>query len=48
MRFPIETDKLIIENGTSYVNVDLFDDYFPQLKVNHQGENVSIQAIKGN
>lgn len=46
--FPIEKDKLIIENGTSYVNVDLFDDYFPQLKVNHQGENVSIQAIKGN
>lgn len=46
--FPIETDKLIIENGTSYVNVDLFDDYFPQLKVNHQGDNVLIQAIKGN
>jgi carboxyl-terminal processing protease len=45
---PVETDKLIIENGTSYVNVDLFDDYFPQLQVKDQGENVSIRAVKGN
>ncbi|MEC0228343.1 S41 family peptidase [Paenibacillus alba] len=45
---PVEDDKLIIENGASYVNVDLFDDYFPQLKVNDQGENVSIRAVKGN
>ncbi|CAN7576037.1 S41 family peptidase [Paenibacillus sp. LjRoot153] len=46
--FAIESDKLIIVNGMSYVNVDVFDDYFPQLKVIHQGENVSIQATKGN
>lgn len=45
---PVEADKLIIENGTSYVNVDLFDDYFPQLQVKDQGENVSIRAVKGN
>ncbi|GFZ90239.1 hypothetical protein GCM10008018_40610 [Paenibacillus marchantiophytorum] len=45
---PVEEDKLIIENGISYINVDLFDDYFPQLKVNDQGENVSIRAVKGN
>ncbi|MGO4273834.1 S41 family peptidase, partial [Paenibacillus sp. TAF58] len=45
---PVEADKLIIENGTSYVNVDLFDDYFPQLQVMDQGENVSIRAVKGN
>lgn len=45
---PVETDKLIIENGTSYINVDLFDDYFPQLQVKDQGENVSIRAVKGN
>lgn len=45
---PVQADKLIIENGVSYVNVDLFDDYFPQLKVNEQGENVSIRAVKGN
>jgi carboxyl-terminal processing protease len=45
---PAQADKLIIENGTSYVNVDLFDDYFPQLQVKDQGENVSIRAVKGN
>ncbi|MFD0699019.1 S41 family peptidase [Paenibacillus sp. GCM10027628] len=45
---PAEEGKLIIDNGTSYVNVSLFDDYFPQLKVNDQGENVSIRAVKGN
>ncbi|MBD0380445.1 S41 family peptidase [Paenibacillus sedimenti] len=45
---PVESDKLIIDNGTSYVNVDVFDDLFPQLKVNDQGENVSIRAVKGN
>ncbi|MDD9267781.1 S41 family peptidase [Paenibacillus sp. GCM10023248] len=45
---PVEADKLIIEDGTSYVNVDLFDDYFPQLKVNDQGENVSIRVVKAN
>lgn len=45
---PVEADKLIIENGTSYVNVDLFDDYFPQLQVKDKGENVSIRAVKGN
>lgn len=45
---PVEADKLIIENGISYVNVDLFDDYFPQLQVKDQGENVSIRAVKGN
>ncbi|KRE93138.1 hypothetical protein ASG89_06435 [Paenibacillus sp. Soil766] len=46
--FAIEKENLVIENGFSYVNVDVFDDYFPQLKVIHQGENVSIQAAKGN
>lgn len=45
---PVEADKLIIENGASYVNVDLFAQYFPQLQVNDQGENVSIRAVKGN
>ncbi|TXK85349.1 S41 family peptidase [Paenibacillus sp. N3.4] len=44
---PVEADKLIIDNGTSYVNVNLFDGYFPQLKVNDQGENISIRAVKG-
>ncbi|MEW9698864.1 S41 family peptidase [Paenibacillus sp. SI8] len=44
----VEADKLIIDNGTSYVNVDVFDDYFPQVKVNDQGETVSIRAAKGN
>ncbi|MNQ99156.1 Carboxy-terminal processing protease CtpB precursor [compost metagenome] len=44
--FPIEAGKLTIVNGMSYINVDLFDDYFPQLKVMHQGENVFIQAVK--
>lgn len=33
---PVEADKLIIENGTSYVNVDLFAQYFPQLQVKDQ------------
>ncbi|NOU65100.1 PDZ domain-containing protein [Paenibacillus sp. LMG 31461] len=46
--FAIDSDKLMIVNGMSYVNVDVFDEYFPQLKVTHQGENVSIQATKGN
>ncbi|WP_235960828.1 S41 family peptidase [Paenibacillus silvestris] len=45
---PVEDDKLIIENGTSYVNVDLFAQYFPQLQVKDQGEQVSIRAVKGN
>lgn len=45
---PVEDDKLIIENGTSYVNVDLFAQYFPQLQVKDQGEHVSIRAVKGN
>ncbi|MDR6549632.1 carboxyl-terminal processing protease [Paenibacillus qinlingensis] len=46
--FPIEADKLMIVNDASYINVDLFDDYFPQLKVNVQGDSVSIQGTKGN
>lgn len=46
--FAIEADKLMIVNGMSYVNVDLFQNSFPQLKVSRQGENVSIQATKGN
>ncbi|WP_246239590.1 S41 family peptidase [Paenibacillus anseongensis] len=45
---PVEDDKLIIENGTSYVNVDLFAQYFPQLQVKEQGDHVSIRAVKGN
>lgn len=45
---PVADDKLIIENGTSYVNVDLFKQYFPQLQVKDQGEHVSIRAVKGN
>jgi carboxyl-terminal processing protease len=45
---PLEADKLIIDNGTSYVNVNVFDDFFPQLQVNDQGETVSIRAVKGN
>lgn len=45
---PVEADKLIIENGTSYVNVDLFAQYFPQLQVKDQGDHMSIRATKGN
>ncbi|MDU0200112.1 S41 family peptidase [Paenibacillus sp. MAH-36] len=45
---PVEDDKLIIENGASYVNVDLFKQYFPQLQVKEQGDHVSIRAVKGN
>ncbi|UJF36022.1 S41 family peptidase [Paenibacillus hexagrammi] len=45
---PVEADKLLIDNGTSYVNVDVFDDYFPELTVKEQGENVTISAVKGN
>ncbi|NEW06433.1 PDZ domain-containing protein [Paenibacillus sp. SYP-B3998] len=45
---PVEADKLIIDNGTSYVNASVFERFFPQLKVNDQGETVSIHAVKGN
>jgi len=45
---PAQSDSLIIDNGTSYVDVSLFDEYFPQLKVDDQGENISFHAVKGN
>ncbi|OCT14221.1 hypothetical protein A8709_25655 [Paenibacillus pectinilyticus] len=46
--FPVQDDQLILEDGTSYVNVDLFDNYFSQLKVTDHGETLSIQGTKGN
>ncbi|MFC5448233.1 S41 family peptidase [Paenibacillus aestuarii] len=44
---PGQSDKLIIDNGTSYIDVSLFKEYFPQLKVDDQGENISFRAVKG-
>ncbi|WNR42299.1 S41 family peptidase [Paenibacillus roseipurpureus] len=46
--FPVEKGKLIIDYGTSYINLDLFASYFPQLHVTSQGDMASIQATKGN
>jgi carboxyl-terminal processing protease len=45
--FPVEAGKLLIFNGTSYVNLDQFDSVFTQLQVATQGEKVTIQATKG-
>jgi carboxyl-terminal processing protease len=46
--FPVETDKLVINAGTSYVNVDSFISVFSRLQVSDQGEKVTIRAVKGN
>ncbi|MGG1514980.1 S41 family peptidase [Paenibacillus oryzisoli] len=45
---PVADDQLVIEDGNSYVNVDLFKNYFPGLQVTEQGDNVTLQAVKGN
>lgn len=46
--FAVDKDQMVLENGYSYMNVDLFHTFFPQLKVNTQGDTVSIQGTKGN
>jgi carboxyl-terminal processing protease len=46
--FPVEADKLVIKDGTSYVNVDVYASVFSQLQVSDQGEKVTIRAVKGN
>jgi carboxyl-terminal processing protease len=45
--FPVEAGKLLIVNGTSFVNLDQFDSVFTQLQVATQGEKITIQATKG-
>jgi carboxyl-terminal processing protease len=46
--FPIAPESLIIENGTSYVNVDAFTQFFPKLRVVDDGKQVTFSAVKEN
>jgi carboxyl-terminal processing protease len=46
--FPVEAGTLVINEGTSYIDLDSFTAVFPQLTASVDEHSVSIQATKGN
>ncbi|MBP1995190.1 S41 family peptidase [Paenibacillus eucommiae] len=46
--FSAASSDILIENGTSYVNVEHFRKFFPQLVVEDQGEQLTTLTARGN